>query len=364
MAQLDDTIISQPGFLKLPSGTTGQRPAGPQTGDARFNTDTNKFEYYDGSLWKRATGGSVVATGGTISQVGPYTRHVFTSTGNSTFAVTSAGYVDVLIVAGGGGAEDDAVDNGGGGGGGVVYRNRVFVTPQNYTITVGAGGAVGTGGRNGVGGFNGGNSSALGYTALGGGGGAPYAASGNAGGSGGGSSEDNASAVGGAATQPGATDLGYGHKGGDQPARSNNHGAGGGGAGEPGENAIQVSGFGGTEKTYNDDGTSATDKVGDGGIGWYFGGIFGADVGENGYFAGGGGGGGGSTGSSFPGGKGGLGGGGDGRGRADATFPLSPSAGQDGTGGGGGGAANNASGVANGSGFRGGHGVVIIRYLR
>lgn len=360
MAQLQATDILESGFLKLPEGNTSQRPSSPVVGDARFNTDTDKLEYYDGSLWKRATGGSVIATGGTVSQLGPYTRHVFTSTGNSTFAVTSAGYVDVLIVAGGGGAEDDAVDNGGGGGGGVVYRNRVFVTPQNYTITVGAGGAVGTGGRNSVGGFNGGNSSALGYTALGGGGGAPYAASGSAGGSGGGSSEDNASAVGGAATQPGATDVGYGNKGGDQPPRNNNEGGGGGGAGGPGGPAYPITGFA-NEPTYD----TTIDKVGDGGIGWYFGGIFGADVGENGYFAGGGGGGGGSSSpANQPGGKGGLGGGGDGRGRTAADFPLSPSAGIDGTGGGGGGSANNAVGVSNGAGFRGGHGVVIIRYVR
>jgi len=272
MAQLDNTEFSDPGFLQLPRGNTSQRPATPQIGDARFNTDIDEFEYYDGSLWKRATGGSVIATGGTISQLGPYTRHVFTSTGNSTFAVTSAGYVDVLIVGGGGEACPEALDDGGGGGGGIVYRNRVLVTPQNYTITVGAGGS---GGSSGNPGNNGGNSSAFGFTALGGGGGASINQN-NArdGGSGGGSSEDIANATGGNALQPTATDIGYGHKGGDQPSRTNNHGGGGGGAGEPGENAFLVTGHSSGSKTYD----PAVDAVGNGGIGWYFGGIFGADA--------------------------------------------------------------------------------------
>ena len=347
MAQLQATDILESGFLKLPEGSTSQRPSSPVIGDARFNTDTDKLEYYDGSLWKRATGGSVIATGGTVSQLGPYTRHVFTSTGNSTFAVTSAGYVDVLIVAGGGGADSAVLDNGGGGGGGVVYRNRVFVTPQNYTINVGIGGAASA-----TNGDNGGNSSAFGYTALGGGGGAVYASNGISGGSGGGSSEDRANAVGGAATQPTATDVGYGNKGGDQPPRSNNHGGGGGGAGDQGGPAYPITGFA-NEPTYD----TATDQCGDGGIGWYFGGIFGADIGENGYFAGGGGGGG----IDSVHGLGGLGGGGNG-----ATGAAAVSAGQANTGGGGGGGANNASnaGGTNAGGRAGGSGVVIIRYVR
>ena len=38
--------------LKLPSGTTAQRPTSPSTGEWRYNTTTNLVEYYDGSAWR------------------------------------------------------------------------------------------------------------------------------------------------------------------------------------------------------------------------------------------------------------------------------------------------------------------------
>jgi len=38
--------------LTLPAGTTAQRPASPNSGNIRVNTDTDKLEYYDGSDWQ------------------------------------------------------------------------------------------------------------------------------------------------------------------------------------------------------------------------------------------------------------------------------------------------------------------------
>ena len=38
--------------LKLPSGTTAQRPTSPSTGEWRYNTTTNYVEYYDGAEWR------------------------------------------------------------------------------------------------------------------------------------------------------------------------------------------------------------------------------------------------------------------------------------------------------------------------
>jgi hypothetical protein len=35
----------------IESGTTAQRPASPSSGVARFNTDTKKYELYNGSEW-------------------------------------------------------------------------------------------------------------------------------------------------------------------------------------------------------------------------------------------------------------------------------------------------------------------------
>ena len=38
--------------LKLPSGTTGERPTSPSTGEWRYNTTTNLVEFYDGAEWR------------------------------------------------------------------------------------------------------------------------------------------------------------------------------------------------------------------------------------------------------------------------------------------------------------------------
>lgn len=38
-------------YLKLPTGSTAQRPASPQTGMIRFNTETNRIEGYEGYFW-------------------------------------------------------------------------------------------------------------------------------------------------------------------------------------------------------------------------------------------------------------------------------------------------------------------------
>ena len=66
-------------YLKLPVGTTAQRPATPAAGMTRFNSTTGLVEYYNGSAW--------VSTG------------------------TSSGYlIDSLIVAGGGGGGGSAGD--------------------------------------------------------------------------------------------------------------------------------------------------------------------------------------------------------------------------------------------------------------
>jgi len=36
----------------IPIGTTAQRPASPEAGMIRFNTDENAVEFYDGTEWK------------------------------------------------------------------------------------------------------------------------------------------------------------------------------------------------------------------------------------------------------------------------------------------------------------------------
>ena len=50
MAQLKNTTINDTGFIRLPLGTSAQRPSGTQ-GMVRYNTQTNVIEFFNGSSW-------------------------------------------------------------------------------------------------------------------------------------------------------------------------------------------------------------------------------------------------------------------------------------------------------------------------
>ena len=50
MASLKNTTINDTGYLRLPVGTTVQRPTA-SAGMMRFNSSTGKVEYYTGSAW-------------------------------------------------------------------------------------------------------------------------------------------------------------------------------------------------------------------------------------------------------------------------------------------------------------------------
>ncbi len=63
------------GTLDLPAGTTGQRPASPNTGMIRFNTSNNAYEGYSGSEWKHLDGdqtpaGTIIHTARTTAPSG------------------------------------------------------------------------------------------------------------------------------------------------------------------------------------------------------------------------------------------------------------------------------------------------------
>lgn len=51
MASLKNTIINDTGYLKLPNGTTAQRPGSPVAGYMRWNTTLSVGEYWSGSEW-------------------------------------------------------------------------------------------------------------------------------------------------------------------------------------------------------------------------------------------------------------------------------------------------------------------------
>jgi hypothetical protein len=260
--------------------------------------------------------------------------------------------VEYLIVAGGGSGGSYV---GGGGGGGGVLQGSSVVGQQSYTITVGAGGAsVGSiSVQQSIQGNNGGNSSAFGFTALGGGGGGRYAhIAGSSGGSGGGSGGFQSGSSSGGAGTSGQGNAGGGSVG-PRP-RSFTGGGGGGGAGTAGETS-----------------TDALNTGGNGGSG-----IISYILGVP-YYFGGGGGGGNYTDGSRP-GNGGLGGGGGGSSNTANVSGVGGGSAINNTSGGngsptgdpnnlGGNGAANSGGGGGGNGHyglsgAGGSGIVIVRY--
>ena len=247
----------------------------------------------------------ISATGGTVTRDGDYQVHTFTSSG--TFTITAgSGNVQVLVVAGGGGG---ASGGGGGGAGGLIHNTAFAVAVQEYTVTIGLGGAGGI--QNGPG-VNGSNSSFGSITAIGGGAGGAREADGGIGGSGGGGGISGGQKYGGTATN------GQGYAGGNNWISSWYYGCGGGGgAGGVGGTGSDISGgnggegisisITGTAFTYAGGGGGIHVSGGNGGgIGGSGGGGNGGNPGTNGSVNTGGGGGGGDS-ENKPGGAGGSG---------------------------------------------------------
>jgi hypothetical protein len=190
--------------------------------------------------------GSNPVFGGIHSNYTNDTYGVKTFLSSGTFTTKVPLTCDILIVAGGGGAGAEYA--GGGGAGGVLWGQSIIVSPDTYSIVIGAGGTSPNGSgtydttRND--GENGTDTTAFGVTAIGGGGGDGYDninENGKDGGSGGGNSlkvaqspHDDASAS--TQTAPNASWTAYGNGGGASSTYSpdNRGGTGGGGAGGAG----------------------------------------------------------------------------------------------------------------------------------
>jgi len=181
--------------LRIPSGTTGQRPTNTALGMQRWNSDLGVVEVWNGSIWLPITG----ATQGTY-----------------------------LVVGGGGGGGSSVFASAGGGGAGGFLTGTFYANVStSYSIVVGSGGAVGVSGV---------DSTAFGVTAIGGGhgGGNVNPPSGNfsggSGGSGGGgatSSNQGAGTSGqGFAGGAGRTDPFYGGAGGGAGAAGSSQNGG------------------------------------------------------------------------------------------------------------------------------------------
>jgi hypothetical protein len=271
--------------------------------------------------------GAAKATGGIITEDANYWYHTFGASG--TFTPKQALTCDYLVVAGGGsgGSGTGGVGAGGGGAGGYRAVTAESLTVQNYTVTVGAGGAsvntLSTQGNNGS------NSVFSTTTSTGGGGGGTYGnPNGTAGGNGGSGGGGGTSASGGSPAGGSASPSGQGNAGGAGGTGSAAPYRGGGGGGASAAGAIATaSGNGGAGTASSINGFSVT-------------------------YAGGGG-----AGGNPVAGAGGVGGGGAGA----NTGSQNATAGTANTGGGGGGACGGAPVGVTGA---GGSGVVIVRYAR
>jgi hypothetical protein len=317
MATLKNTTLSDTGFIRLPVGTTGQRPS-PAAGQFRYNTTTGAVEVYTAgtNIWQTAAARGVRAAGGTVYDVDvegtTYRVHVFTSTGNSTFTVTRPGTVEYLVVGGGGAGGRGFFHGSGGGAGG--FRTGIMTIPSgSYGVTVGTGGS-------GAVPANGGSSEF--HTIISAGGGAGTGASG---GSGGGNSYGGANA-------------GSGNTPPTSPPQGND---GGRGAVSAPFDPHYGSGGGGGAGSIGGQGTSTTGGNGGAGLSSSISGITVT-------YAGGGGG------STFNGGTPGTGAAGGGNGSSGQATSATPNSGS------GGGGSERSNG--NTPGGNGGSGIVIIRY--
>ena len=271
------------------------------------------------------------ATGGTMVFANGYWYHTFTGSGTFTATSEITG-AEVLVVSGGGGGGDSTSFGyymAGGGGAGGVKQFSLSLAPNNYAITVGAGGA---GSSIGVA-----SSFASLAATTGGGFGAlannanPLQVGGN-GGSGGGGAGTNFSSVGGSGV------AGEGFNGGNGIGSGSSGGRFGGGGGGAGSGGGTTGGGAGTG-AFN--AWAAATNTGElvSGVRYF-----------------GGGGGGGSL--DDPGANGGIGGGGDGGDRFSASG--GGTVGDANTGGGGGGMVGDTT---TRTGRAGGSGIVIVRYL-
>ena len=240
---------SDPAIDTNPSGGLGTVWANTTSGEMFVLTDAT----VDENTWTNVGGGegniTPPMTGGIITYHGNDRIHTFTTSG--VFEIPSMSLmvgntVEYLVLGGGGGG--GAVAGGGGGAGRHLSGSGFAVTAQNYTITVGSGGAPNTNGQ---------DSTFSSITAIGGGGGGTVVQNGNNGGSGGGGSF--AGQVGGTGVHSGGNGAG---------ASTSGCGGGGGGASSAGTNAVAgQSGNGGNGVANSISGTSVTRAGGGGGGG-------------------------------------------------------------------------------------------------
>lgn len=107
----DDAVFDGTGAVKVPVGTTAERPT-PAQGQIRYNTTDGSFEGYDGSAWGAIGGGAETS----------FTLFEYTATaGQTTFS----------------GSDDNAATLAYTAGSIIVFLNGVALDPADYTATNG-----------------------------------------------------------------------------------------------------------------------------------------------------------------------------------------------------------------------------------
>lgn len=131
--------------VKIPVGTTTERPATPVAGQLRYNSTLDQAEVYSGTEWKAVGGSPFDASGGLVTTVDGFKIHTFNISGTFTPALNAEGKIEYLVV-GAGGAGAYYNPHGGGGGGGDVKTGFLFIAKNTspMAVTVGSG-ASGTG---------------------------------------------------------------------------------------------------------------------------------------------------------------------------------------------------------------------------
>lgn len=145
------TIFSYTGAIKLPVGTTAQRPASPVAGDTRFNSTLATQETYDGTQWttdaikvavltRQLTSGTVQTNAGsfwdsisynTIDQSSPFVVNASSFTG----VPSSAGSSTITLPAGTYTIDAEASIQSNGGAGATTVR--IFNNTNSTTIKTG-----------------------------------------------------------------------------------------------------------------------------------------------------------------------------------------------------------------------------------
>jgi len=102
------TELTSPYFMVPPSGTTAERPANPEPGTLRFNTDIGSLEYFKGDVlgWESINRTTPNLGGGTGSNAGTGSRAVFAGGYTAYSPYPTTDLIDFITISTLGNAQD------------------------------------------------------------------------------------------------------------------------------------------------------------------------------------------------------------------------------------------------------------------